>query len=175
MKRLRAGGGARLMGVLLVLLGGCGYTLEGTRRPASLGDARSIAIPIIANHTRESGLERTLTTAVRERFLLDGRLRLVDPAEADLLLEASVREYRLDPIGFSAADQVRRYRILIRTRVFLRDTQRGRSILDQEIDSESEFNISAAIGSSETARSSATSAASTRFAEDLLSLVLEGF
>ena len=175
MKRPRKAGGVVLAVAFLLLLGGCGYTLEGTRRPASLGNARSIAVPIIANHTREPDLGRTLTSAVRERFLLDGRLRLADPAEADLLLEASVREYRLDPIGFSAADQVRRYRILIRTRILLRDTQRGRTILDQEIDSESEFDISAAIGGSETARTSATGTASTRFAEDLLSLVLEGF
>ena len=103
MKRPRKAAGVVLAVAFLLLLGGCGYTLEGTRRPASLGNARSIAVPIIANHTREPDLGRTLTSAVRERFLLDGRLRLADPAEADLLLEASVREYRLDPIGFSAA------------------------------------------------------------------------
>lgn len=174
MKRLCAAG-ALLVAALPLLLGGCGYTLEGTRRPASLGNARTIAIPIIANRTREPGLDVTLTTAVRERFLQDGRLRLSDAAEADLVLSAEVREYRLDPIGFSASDQVRRYRLLIRTRVLLRDTQRGRAILDQEIDSESEFDVAAAIGGSETARTSATSIVSTRFAEDLLSLVLEGF
>ncbi|MBI4251448.1 MAG: hypothetical protein HY618_03230 [Candidatus Tectomicrobia bacterium] len=172
MRRLRT---SFLAAAFLALLGGCGYTLEGTRRPASLGAARSIAIPIIANNTREPSLDRILTSAVRDRFLLDGRLRLADPAEADLLLEAAVREYRLDPIGFSGADQVRRYRLLIRTRILLRDTQRGRTILDQEIDSESEFDISAAIGGSEAARTSATSTASNRFAEDLLSLILEGF
>jgi hypothetical protein len=164
-----------VLATLIVLLGGCGYTMEGTRRPASLGDARSIAVPIIQNLTREPSLDEVLTTAVRERFLLDGRLRLADPAEADLILEAAVREYRLDPIGFSAADQVRRYRVLIRTYVLLRDVQRGRIILNQEIDSESEYNISAAIGGTQESQTEATSAASKRFADDLLSLILEGF
>ncbi|MEK6710613.1 MAG: LptE family protein [Nitrospinota bacterium] len=170
----RMGRRALLAGVLL-LLSGCGYTLEGTRRPASLGAARSIHIPIFVNETREPDLGRSLASAVRERFLLDGRLRLVDPAEADLVLEAVIREYRQDPIGFSGADQVRRYRVLVRTHVRLRDTQRGRFILNQEIDSEAEYGVAAAIGGSEQARQQSTSSTATRFAEDILSLVLEGF
>lgn len=174
MKGMRTGRGALLAGVLL-LLGGCGYSLEGTRRPASLGDARSIAVPIFINASREPGLERTLTEAVRNRFLLDGRLRVVDTAEADLVLETLIREYKLEPIGFSGADQVRRYRIFIRTHVRLRNIQRGRSILDQEMESNSEFDITSAIGGTEAARGQTNITASNLFAEDLLSLVLEGF
>lgn len=175
MKRLWLGRRAVLAAAFLGLLAGCGYTIEGTRRPATLGDARSIAIPIIQNYTREPNLDVTLTAAVRQRFLLDGRLRLADIAEADLVLESAVSEYRLDPIGFSSADQVRRYRVFLRTRVLLRDTQRGRVILNQEIDSEAEYDISAAIGGSQQARGGAIGAAATQLAEDLLSLILEGF
>ena len=175
MRRFWVGGRGMLLAALLAFLGGCGYTLEGTRRPASLGDARSIAIPLIQNYTREPNLDVSLTTAVRERFLLDGRLRLADLADADLVLDAAVSEYRLDPIGFSRSDQVRRYRILIRTRILLRDTQRGRIILNQEIDSEAEYDIAAAIGGSQQAQSGAIGTAAARLADDLLSLILEGF
>ncbi len=163
------------LGIWLLAASGCGYALEGTRRPEALKDVRNIAIPVFVNETREPGLERTMTDAVRSRFLLDGRLRVVESPEADVVLEAAVREYKLEPIGFSQADQVRRYRVFIRTQVRLRDLQRGRLILDQEIESDSEFDISASIAGSDALRLNTTTTAANSFADELISLVLEGF
>jgi len=161
--------------VAFLLLTGCGYTLEGTRRPAYLKDIRSIAIPVFSNRTGEPGLETTVTNAVRDRFLVDGRLRVADAGEADIILEGVLREYLLEPIGFSRADQVRRYRVFIRTDVRVRDVQRNKLILNQEIDSESEFDISDSIAVSDTSRQATNDQAALRFSEELVSLVLEGF
>lgn len=164
-----------LLWASLLVLAGCGYTLEGTRKPAHLKGIRSIGIPVFTNKTSEPGLETTVTNAVRNRFLLDGRLQVTNPSEADIVLDGVLHEYLLEPIGFSRQDQVRRYRVFIRTIVQVRDVRRNTFILNQEIDSESEFDISESISASETSRQDTNSAVAARFSEELVSLVLEGF
>ena len=165
-----------LLGLVLSGAGGCGYALEGTRRSGPLKDARTISIAGFVNRTHEPGLERTIEDAVRSRFLRDGRLQVVESADADVSLEAIIEEYTLTPIGFSRQDQVQRYRVLIRTSVIVRDSVREKAVLNQELESESDFDVaSGSITSSDVNRRGASGAISSLFADELISLVLEGF
>jgi hypothetical protein len=161
----------------LFLLGawGCGYALEGTRRPENLRDAKSIAIPIFQDETNEPGLGFLISQSVRQRFLNDGRLRVVESGGADVQLDAIVREYRLDPIGFSRTDQVQRYRILIKSSIRLSDHRTGKVLLRQEIESDSEYDIDSTVSGSALNRDTTNRQAADFFAEELLSLILEGF
>ena len=154
---------------------GCGYDLEGTRRPRNLKGARTISIASFLNQTGEPGLERTITEAVRSGFLRDGRLRVSDSPDADVALEGVLREYRLAPIGFTQADQAQRYRVFVRTRVRLRDNARGKVLINQDLESDAEFAVSSSIARSDASRLSANQRVADSFSEDVVSLILEGF
>ncbi len=167
--------GAALLIAGLLALSGCGYALEGTRRTGSLKDARSISIPAFINESGEPGLDITITNAVRSGFLTDGRLRVIESSAADVVLVATIREYRLEPIGFSGTDQVQRYRVFIRTFILVRDTVRGLVVLNQEIESDSEFDITTSIAGSDQRRVLANATVASLFSNELISLVLEGF
>ena len=164
---------ALLLGVFLVA--GCGYELEGTRRPEHLKGARTISIPPFLNQTNELGLGRTITKTVRGRFLRDGRLRLSDSPDADIALEGVLREYRLSPIGFTRADRVQQYRVVVRTRIRLRDKGRGKLLVNQDVESYAEFAVSSSIARSDANRSSANQRVADSLSADVVSLVLEGF
>ena len=165
---------AALAAILMANLG-CGYSLEGTRRPASLSGARTINISIFRDETGEPNLGFLMAQSVRNRFLNDGRLLVVNAENADISLDAVVREYRLDPIGFSRSDLVQRYRVLINTSIRLRDLRSGKQILNQNIATDSEFNLVNAVAGSAANRDATNKKAADFFAEELLSLILEGF
>ncbi len=157
------------------LAAGCGYELEGTRRPENLKGVRTISIPPFLNQTSEPGLGRAVTKTVRGRFLRDGRLRVSDSPDADITLEGVLREYRLSPIGFTHADRVQQYRVVVRTRIRLRDKGRRKLLINQDVESYAEFEVSSSIAQSDANRSSANQRVADTLSEDVVSLVLEGF
>lgn len=157
------------------LAAGCGYELEGTRRPANLKGARTISIPPFLNQTNVPGLGRVVTKTVRGRFLRDGRLRVSDSPDADIALEGVLREYRLFPIGFTRADRVKRYRVVVRSRIRLRDKERKKLLINQDLEVYAEFAVSASIAQSDANRSGADRQVADSLSEDVVSLVLEGF
>jgi len=173
---LRAGykfGFSLLLGVFL--MAGCGYDLEGTRRPGHLKSVRTISIPAFVNKTNEPGLGRAVTKAVRSRFLRDGRLRVSDSPDADVALEGVLRAYRLSPIGFTRTDRVQQYRVVVRTRIRLRDKGRQKLLINQDMESHAEFAVSASIAQSDANRSNANQQVADSLSKDLVSLVLEDF
>lgn len=159
----------------IFLLVGCGYELEGTLRPKKLEAVQTISISPFQNHTNEPGLGRAVTKAMRGRFLRDGRLRISDSPDADIALEGVVREYRLSPIGFTQADRVQQYRVVVRTRIRLHDKGRRKLLINQDLESYAEFAISSSIAQSDTSRSNANQQAADSLSKDVVSLVLEGF
>jgi len=157
------------------LLAGCGYDLEGTLRPKNLKAVQTISISPFLNHTNEPGLGRAVTKAMRGIFLRDGRLRLSDAPDADIALEGVLREYRLSPIGFTRADRVQEYRVVVRTRIRLRDKGRKKLLINQDLESYAEFAVSSSIAQSDTNRSNANQQVAVSLSKDVVSLVLEGF
>lgn len=98
---------------LLVLFGGCRYQWQAPF-PSSIS---KIAIPTFLNETFEYGLEETLTSLVKEEFLLDGRLDIVEENEADLILKGRVDYYLKELLSGAAGAE--EYRIRIGVEVLL--------------------------------------------------------
>ncbi len=157
------------------LIAGCGYDLEGTLRRKNLKAVQTISISPFLNHTNEPGLGRAVTKAMRGRFLRDGRLRISDTPDADIALEGVLRDYRLSPIGFTRADRVQEYRVVVRTRIRLRDKGRKKLLINQDLESYAEFAVSSSIAQSDTNRSNANQQVADSLSKDVVSLVLEGF
>ena len=75
-----------LSGHCFCSLSSCGYHLSGTGGIVPEG-ARTIAIPVFINGTKEPYVDVEVTQAVVEEFLTDGRLKVVSPEEAELVLQ----------------------------------------------------------------------------------------
>lgn len=83
--------------VLLLVLGagllsGC-ETIRPVRTLPSW--VRGIYIPMFDNQTPEPGLEEVATQLTQEEFLADGRVRIVRKQDADLIVKASIVDFRV--------------------------------------------------------------------------------
>ncbi len=92
---------------LLVLFGGCRYQWQ----PPFPSSISKIAMPTFLNETFEYGLEETLTSLVKEEFLLDGRLDIIEENEADLILEGRIDYYLKELLSGAAGAEEYRIRI----------------------------------------------------------------
>ena len=72
----------------IISLSGCSYKLI----PFSPASSK-IAIPIFSNQTFKYGLEQTLTDLIINEFISDGRLQVVGPNEADVILRGEIVSY----------------------------------------------------------------------------------
>ena len=92
--------------VLGAALGGCGYQFGGG---GSLlpKDAQTIYVEPFINRSREVGIDKELTTAVRGELYRKGRLRLVEQAEqADVILSGVVRSLESITASVNRFDEV---------------------------------------------------------------------
>jgi outer membrane lipopolysaccharide assembly protein LptE/RlpB len=88
------------------LLYGCGYQFggAGTLLPK---DAQTIYVEPFVNATREVGLEKELTTALRGELYRKGQLRVVDQADqADIILSGVVRSLNNQTLSINRFDEV---------------------------------------------------------------------
>ncbi|MDE1921099.1 MAG: hypothetical protein KGJ09_07600 [Candidatus Omnitrophica bacterium] len=118
--------------LLLVTAAGCGYT-TGSLLP---GKYKKITIlPFrnkISNFNVDSstiyvpGLETQVTTAIIDRFLFDGNLRVVKPQEADLILSGALTGIAQDELRQDVNQNVQEYRIRIIVAMTLKDAATGK-------------------------------------------------
>jgi hypothetical protein len=106
-------------------LGGCGYQFVGE---SSLlpKEARTIYVEPFVNRSRDVGLDKELTTALRGEFYRRGQLKIVESAEqADLILSGVIRCYSDCPgastvLSVNSNDEVLQYESLLIMDVTLR-------------------------------------------------------
>ena len=92
--------------VLGVALGGCGYQFGGG---GSLlpKDAQTIYVEPFINRSRDVGLDKELTTALRGEMYRKGRLRVVEQVEqADVILSGVVRSLDSMTVSINRFDEV---------------------------------------------------------------------
>jgi len=93
----------------MACLSSCGYRLSGTGSIVPEG-AKTIAVPSFINSTNEPYVDVDLTAAVVKEFITDGRLRVVDVAEADLALRGRIMKYEAIPISYTPDSVVQQFR-----------------------------------------------------------------
>ncbi len=106
---------------LAALAAGCGYTTESSL------DARfqTIHVSGFQNRSREYDLQAPLTNAVIRKFLNDGRLRVVDADEADLIVTGTILNYELNGIVFDKSDEVTQFEGFVTASVRVADAHTG--------------------------------------------------
>jgi outer membrane lipopolysaccharide assembly protein LptE/RlpB len=179
-----------LVVLLTALVSSCGYHLSGTGGLVPEG-TRLIAVPVFMNGTNEPYVDVETTQAVVQEFLVDGRLKVVSPEEAELVLLGKVTKYEVLPMSFTAAAHVQQYRVRLTVDARLEDL-RTKKVLWKEKGITSLFisdysvaysapTTTAAIGEAanisqtKISKESAIQKASRDIAWTIRSLVLEGF
>lgn len=179
-----------LVVMLVTLASSCGYHFSGTGGLVPEG-ARFIAVPVFINGTNEPYVDVEVTQAVVQEFLTDGRLKVVSPEEAELVLHGKVTKYKVMPLSYTDLSHVQQYKVNLTVDARLEDL-RTKKVLWQEKGITSLFisdyavaysiittptgTIEAAnISQTKISKESAIQKASRDIAWTIRSLVLEGF
>ena len=112
-------------------MAGCGYT-TGSLLPSNY---KKIAIPPLVNKISfvdennrgiyVPSLETNVRTAIIDRFLFDGHLRIADPEKADLVLSGSLIAIDQDNLRQDVNQNIQEYRIRVTVALTLTDTATG--------------------------------------------------
>jgi hypothetical protein len=150
-------------------LGGCrGYRLGSTLPPG----VRTVHVPTFVNRTREPLLEAEATQAAIREFQRDGTLRVTGAREADLVLEAALVDYRLEPLRFQPdrARTTREYRLRLFADVTVRRAGVEAPLLTRRVQGESTFEPAGDLSS---AKRGALPQAARDLAHDIVESVVE--
>jgi hypothetical protein len=121
------------LSILLVMsIAGCGYT-TGSLLPSKY---RLIAVAPFSNKVGFTDqniqgiyvplLESNVRTAIIDKFLFDGNLRIADPDKADLVLSGDLVSIAQDDLRQDVNQNVQEYRIRIIVSLVLTDTATGK-------------------------------------------------
>ena len=152
---------------------GCSYHLagQGSSLPENI---KSISIPVFESDVQQPNLDITVTRAVTQRFIKDGRLTVVSGG-ADSLLTGVIKSYALEPVAFDSLNRVSQYRIKLMVKVKFTDNTGKGIALDRELRVQWDYSVGAAIPAAETARNQADGEAADYLGDRLVGLILEGF
>ena len=126
------------LSILLVLtVAGCGYTTGSLLPP----QYKKIAIQAFGNKVSYVDenirgvyvplLETNVRTAIIDKFLFDGHLRIADPDKADLVLSGDLLSFEQDDLREDVNQNVQEYRIRIVVSLKLTEVSSGK-VLWQE-------------------------------------------
>ena len=101
----------RALGVmaLFLLSAGCGYSWRGSLPP----HIKTVGVPVFANRTQWPNIEAAMTAAVVSAFATDGRLKVVNPSEADAILEGEIINYQVTVLAFDSNANPQQYRLFV--------------------------------------------------------------
>jgi outer membrane lipopolysaccharide assembly protein LptE/RlpB len=161
----------------LSLAGGCGYALVGHSNFLD-PSIRTIEVPTFVNRTTRVELEQQVTQAVATEFVSRGRMRLVKNSnEADAILRGSIDTFNIFPIAFNTQGRATQYQISITAKIELVDHRNDDKVIwsnDQYRFTENyQVNVDSTDAFDQESR--AIREIAIRFAESLVSSLLEGF
>ena len=115
---------------------GCGYTTKSLL-PSNL---KTIYVDNLVNKikvTDESsdarmyrgylpGMELETTTAIRDKYLFDGNLKIADPETADLILTGSLVDFRNEALRYDVNNNIEEYRVRLVVNLELKNAKDGK-------------------------------------------------
>ena len=155
---------------------GCGYTLVGktSTLPASV---RVIHFQTLANMTTRVGVEQRLSREVARELASRGRFSVqAQAAGADSDLTGAVTGFELFAVAFDDAGRAREYQVRITARVSLKTLPDEKVIWENpSFTFQENYAFSTSAASYVDRENEAVDRVAERFAESLVSSLLEGF
>jgi len=154
---------------------GCGYRLVG--QGISLPDYyRSMAIPVFENQTPQQEIAQVITIAVIDAISQRGGLSVMTEEQANAVLRGKITSYREQPQNISSGYLAQSYRIFITASVQLIDQKSGDIFWqDNKMFFSQDYDVSEYLSQTEFAQTEARRLAAADFADNLVSVMLEGF
>lgn len=162
-------------GLMLMLLAGCGYHLQG--RNAELpGGVKTLHIELLANATYKPFLENEVTNAVVERFSRNPRVQIVEDRDrADAILSGTITSYGRHALSYGQDDQIAEYRSTMRLAAVLRRADNAEALWKGNVEWAEEFRSSTDKTLEEDRENAAILAIGQRLAEELYSRMIDNF
>ncbi len=158
--------------LLAALLGGCGYTVNGTL-PSHI---QTVAVPIFQNRTSEPAIEGLITRAVVEAFSTNGRLKVVGREHADAVLDGEIISYAVSSIAFNRDANVVQYRLQVTINLRMRDLRRNKVLFQENnIREQSDFRVQNAVSQTISREETALRAAAVDIGRSIVSLAVTRF
>lgn len=158
----------------LILISACGYHLTGTGTslPAHL---KTVAIPVFDNTSSEPDIHRNMTNVIRQSFINDGRLKVVNKNEADLVMKGELNYYTLQAVSFNSSDVALDYYVALGVKIDVKDMVKRKQFLKQNFTTKWDFRSSSDVINSEAARQVALDDAYKELGNRLVSIVIDQF
>jgi outer membrane lipopolysaccharide assembly protein LptE/RlpB len=161
--------------LLCLLFSGCGYHFQGTGTGLA-PEIRSVAIPIFANRTLQTGIETEVTRALVDRFTSARRLEVTGRSTADALLTGTVRSLDNYPVALSGSIQAAtQYRLTVVLEMTLVQQQNGKVLWKGEMSDWRIYSVDPSLAATENNKQEAIRQISTLLAEKIYSVILENF
>jgi outer membrane lipopolysaccharide assembly protein LptE/RlpB len=157
------------------LLSGCGYRLRGkeTNLPPEI---RSVAIPIFANRTDQTGAETDVTRALAEKFISARRLPVATQNSADAILTGKVISFVTTPVAVTSSTQVsQEYRATLTVEFTFQGVKDGKVLYREQMNDWRNYPVVSDLNTTEQNKREAIRAISALLAERIHELILGGF
>jgi outer membrane lipopolysaccharide assembly protein LptE/RlpB len=162
--------------VLVLSVAACGYTLVGktSTLPPSI---RVIRFQTLLNQTPRVGVEQRLSGEITRELASRGRFSVrADATGADAELAGAVTGFSLYPVAFDESGRAREYQVRITARVSLKTLPEEKVLWENpSYTFQENYAFSTSAASYVDRENEAIDRVAARFAESLVSSLLEGF
>ena len=163
-----------VLAIYCLFFSGCGYRLVGTGN-ALPPHIKTIHIPVFENTSSQPEIHRQLTSFVLQSFISDGRLKIVNKDEADLIVDATLSYYNLRNVAFSSQDLVSDIIIELEIDLKVTDQVRNEILIKKELKQQWDYKSTPDLADTETARLEALDQGYIDFGNRLVSLIIDQF
>lgn len=165
------------LAALLLALSGCGYALVG-RGSTIPADVKSVYLQPLANRTQRSQVEQALTRAIADELVTRQRFAVVgSESEATAEIQGAVTGFGVTPVTFDTEGRATEYQISITAQITFKRVGAEGAVLwksDRYTFSEN-YPVDPSATEYFDREDQAIETASKRFAETLVTNLLEGF
>ena len=163
-----------VLAIYCLFFSGCGYRLVGTGS-ALPPHIKTIHIPVFENTSSQPEIHRQLTSFVLQSFISDGRLKIVNKDEADLIVDATLSYYNLRNVAFSSQDLVSDIIIELEIDLKVTDQVKNEIFIKKKLKQQWDYKSTPDLADTETARLEALDQAYIDFGNRLVSLIIDQF
>lgn len=160
----------------LVAASGCGYTLvgKGSSLPENI---KVVQFTTLVNRTPRVELEQRFSAAIARELVSRGRFRVQSGSEgADAELSGTVLAFDLYPVAFDSQGRATDYQVRVTARVALKTLPEGAALWENPAFTfRDNYQFSATAASYADLENDAIDRVADRFAQSLVTSMLEGF
>ena len=162
-----------LLGTLL--FAGCGYQARG-RETNLAPEIHSIAIPIFANRTDQTGIETDVTQALAAKFISTKQLSVTTRNSADVLLTGAIISFTTTPVAVTSSTQIStEYRATLVVEFTFQTVKEGKVLFKEVMSEWRNYAVETDLNATELNKRDAIQRISFLFAERIHERIIGGF